>query len=219
MLQVHGYMACGLALTGVFAYLVAHSGFHAAMMEEIPFLLPFLWILLLAPLALAMLFWLDIDEISLFGVEAIFWAYAAYAGFSLGCISLVYTGTSIAPGCFVAAATFAAMGVYGYAIRTDLSKPGNLLAMAVVGTVLAGTVNIYLASTMLELALCVTGMIALVGLTAYDSQRIKDMYFESDGGESTGRTAVVGALALYLDANPIFLLLRLENLAACKRDE
>jgi FtsH-binding integral membrane protein len=211
MLQVYGYMACGLALTGVFAYLVAHSGFHAAMMEEIPFLLPFLWILLLAPLALAMLFWLDIDQISLFGVEAIFWAYAAYAGFSLGCISLVYTGTSIAPGCFIAAATFAAMSIYGYATRTDLSKPANLAAMGLVGAVLAGIVNIYLASTTLQLALCVTGVITLVGLTAWDSQRIKDMYFEGDDGDVTGRTALVGALALYLDANPVFLLLRLEN--------
>jgi FtsH-binding integral membrane protein len=129
MLQVYDYMAGGLALTGVFAYLVEHSGFHAAMMEEVPVLLPFLWIMLLAPLALAMLFWLDIDQISLFGVEAIFWGYAAYAGFSLGCISLVNTATSIAPGCFIAAATFAAMSVYGYATRTDVSKPGNLLAM------------------------------------------------------------------------------------------
>src|SRR6516164_5978105 len=211
ILQVYDYMACGLALTGVFAYLVANSGFHAAMMEEIPFLLPFLWILLLAPLALAMLFWLDIDQISLFAVEAIFWAYAAYLGFSLGCISLVYTGTSIAPGCFIAAGTFAAMSVYGYATRTDLSKPANLLAMGVVGAVLAAIVNIYLASTMLQLALCFTGVIALVGLTAWDIQRIKDIYFESDDGDGMGRNALVGALALYLDANPVFLLLRLEN--------
>src|SRR5262249_43817143 len=162
------------------------------------------------PLALAMLFWLHIDEISLFGVEAIFWTYAAYAGFSLGYISLVYTGTSIAPGCFVAAATFAAMSAYGYAARTDLAKPANLLAMGLVGTVLGGIVNIYLAWSILQLALCVTGVIALVGLTARDSQRIKDMYFERNG-EATGRTALVGALALYLDANPIFLLLRLES--------
>jgi FtsH-binding integral membrane protein len=211
MLQVYDYMACGLALTGVFAYLVAHSGFHATMMEEIPFLLPFLWILLLAPLALAMLFWLDIDEISLFGVEAIFWAYAAYAGFSLGCISLVYTGTSIAPGCFIAAATFAAMSVYGYATRADPSKPANLLTMGLFDAVLGAIVNLYLASTTLQLALCVTGVIALVGLTAWNTRRIKDMYFESSGDESAGRSALVGALALYLDANPIFLLLRLEN--------
>jgi uncharacterized protein len=118
------------------------------MMDEMPFLLPFVWILLLAPLALLMLFWLDIDELSLFAVEAIFWAYAAYAGFSLGCISLVYTGTSIAPGCFIAAGTFAVMSVYGYATRTDLSRPANLLAMALVGTVLVSVVNIYLASTL-----------------------------------------------------------------------
>jgi uncharacterized protein len=219
LLHVYDYMACGLALTGVFAHLVGRSGFHAAMMEEIPFLLPFLWILLLAPLALAMLFWLDIDEISLFGVEAIFWAYAAYAGFSLGCISLVYTGTSIAPGCFIAAATFAAMSLYGHATRTDLSKPANLLAMGLLGAILAGIVNIYLASTMVQLALCVTGVAALVGLTALDSQRIKDIYFESDGGADTGRGALVGALALYLDANPVFLLLRLEGLAANKSNE
>jgi len=217
MLQVYDYMACGLALTGVFAYLVAHSGFHAAMMEEIPFLLPFLWILLLAPLA--MLFWLDIDQMSLFGVEAIFSAYAAYAGFSLGCISLVYTGTSIAPECFIAAATFAAMSAHGYATRTDLSKPANLLAMGLVGAVLAGIVNIYLASTMVQSALCATGVIALVGLTAWDSQRIKEMHLESDRDETMGRNALVGALALYLDANPVFLLLRLESGTSSERKE
>jgi uncharacterized protein len=219
LLQVYEYMACGLALTGVFAYLVARSGFHAAMIEEVSFLLPFLWILLLARLALAMLFWLDIDEISFFGVEAIFWAYAAYAGFSLGCISLVYTGTSIAPGCFVAAATFAAMSAYGYATRTDLSEPANLLAMGLVGAVLAGIVNVYAGSTLLQLALCGMGVTALVGLTTWDSQRLKDVYLESDRGEATGRSALVGALALYLDANPVFLLLRLENGASSKREE
>jgi len=219
LLQVYDYMACGLALTGVFAYIVAHSGFHAAMMEEIPVLLPFLWILLLAPLALAMLFWLDIDQIGFFGVEAIFWAYAGYAGFSLGCISLVYTGTSIAPGCFSAAATFAAMSAYGYATRTDLSRPANLLAMGLLGAVFAGIVNIYLASTMLQLGLCVICVVALVGLTARDSRRIKGIYLESDRDDVLGRSALVGALALYLDANPVFLLLRLENGASSDREE
>jgi FtsH-binding integral membrane protein len=219
LLQVYDYMACGLVLTGVFAYLVARSGFHAAMMEEVPFLLPFLWILLLAPLALAMLFWLEIDEMSFIAAEAIFWAYAAYVGFSLGCISLVYTGASIAPACFVAAGTFAAMSAYGYATRADLSKPGNLLAMGVVGAVLAGIVNIYLASSPLQLVLCVMGVVALVALTAWDSQRIKDMYLESASGGARGRNALMGALALYFDANPVFLILRLESRAASKRDE
>jgi FtsH-binding integral membrane protein len=156
---------------------------------------------------------------SLFGVEAIFWAYAAYVGFSLGCIALVYTGTSIAPGCFIAAGTFAAMSLYGYATRTDLSQPGNLLAMGFVGAILAAIVNIYRASTMMELALCVIGVVSLVGLTAWDGQRIKAMFFERDGREPAGRSALVGALALYLDANPVFLLLRLENGASSQRQE
>jgi hypothetical protein len=212
MLEVYDYVACGLAVTGLAAYAVTYSGFHAAMMDLTPpFLLPFFWMLLLAPLALVLLLWLSIDEMSFFAAQATCWACAALTGFAFDCISLVYTGASLTPAFFIAAGTFSAISVYGYVTGTDLSKSGHFLAMGVVGVGLAGVVYILLASTRLEFAFSVIGVIALVSLTAWDTQRIKEMYLESDSDEAMSRKALVGALALYLDANPICLLLRLEN--------
>ena len=145
MLEVYDYVACGLAVTGVGAYAVTVSGFHASMMDQTPpFLMPFMWILLLAPLALVMLLWLSIDEMSFFAAQATVWACAALTGFTFECISLVYTGGSLAPLSFIAAATFSAMSVYGYFTRTDLSKSRHFLGMGVVGVVLAGLVNFFL---------------------------------------------------------------------------
>ena len=212
MLEVYDYVACGLAVTGVGAYAVTVSGFHASMIDQTPpFLMPFMWILLVAPLALVMLLWLSIDEMSFFAAQATVWACAALTGFTFECISLVYTGGSLAPLSFIAAATFSAISVYGYFTRTDLSKSRHFLGMGVVGVVLAGLVNFFLASTAMQFAFSAIGVVALVGLTAWDTQRIREMYLESDSDEAMSRKALVGALALYLDANPICLLLRLEN--------
>lgn len=208
--HVYDYMACGLAMTGIVADLVTSTGFHAAMMDRMPLLLPFFWLFLLAPLALVMLFWLDIDAMSFFAAQAVFWIHAAYAGFSLGCISLVYTGTSIAPASFLAAGAFAAMSLCSYVTRTDLSTSGNLLAMGLVGAALAGVMNVFLASTPVELAVSVAVVIALVGLTAWDMQHIKEFHGESNG-DGVMNTALIGALALFIDANPVALLLRLES--------
>jgi FtsH-binding integral membrane protein len=220
MLEVYDYVACGLAVTGFAAYIVMVSGFHATMMDQTPpFLLPFMWILLLAPLALVMLLWLSIDEMGFFAAQATVWACSALTGFTFGCISLVYTGTSLAPVSFIAAGTFFAMSVYGYFTRTDLSKSGHFLGMGVVGVILAGLVYIFLASTAMQFALSAIGVIALVGLTAWDTQRIKELYVERDGDEVINKKALVGALALYFDANPVVLLLRLEILFANRRNE
>lgn len=220
MLEVYGYVACGLAVTGLAAYAVTYSGFHAAMMDHTPaFLLPFVWILLLAPLALVMLLWLAIDEMGFFAAQATVWACSALTGFTFECISLVHTGASLAPLSFVAAATFAVMSVYGSVTGADLSKSRHFLGMGLVGVVLASVVNFLLASTAAEFALSIIGVIALVGLTAWDTERIKEIYHERNGSEVTSKIALVGALALYLDANPVVLLLRLESLFSSKRDE
>ncbi len=190
------------------------------MMEQTPpFLLPFVWILLVAPLALVMLLWFSIDEMGVFAAQATVWACAALTGFTLECISLVYTGASLVPVSFIAAGTFAAMSACGYVTGTDLSKSRHFFAMGVVGVVLASVVNFLLASTAAEFALSIIGVIALVGLTAWDSDRIKEIYLERNGGEGTSKAALVGALALYLDANPVVLLLRVEALFASKGDE
>ena len=210
MLRVYSYMAAGLALTGSIASLMAHSDFHASL-SQTPFLMPFVWLLLLAPLALVMLLWLNIEEMNFFAVQALFWLYAALVGFSLGCIVLVYTGLNIAPISFSIGATFAAMSLYGYTTGTDLSRSDSFFVMALVGIVLAWLVNSLLASTGPHFAASVAGVVAFVGLTAWDVERVKEMYFESNGGEILSKKALMGALALYLDANPFVLLLEFEN--------
>jgi hypothetical protein len=209
MLQVYAYMACGLALAGIVAHLMTHSDFHASIAET-SFVTPFVWPLLLAPLGLIMLLSLGVEEMSFFAAEVTFWAYAALTGFALGCIVMIYTGANIAPLFLVAGATFASMSLYGYVTQTNLSKLGLFLVMGVVGIVLNGIVNLALAPTVLEFALSLIGVILFVALTASDTRRLEEIYLGSDAGELISRKALMGALALYLDATifPLFLQLQ-----------
>jgi uncharacterized protein len=144
---------------------------------------------------------------SLGAAQAAFWAYAALVGLSLAGLFLVYTGTSIARTFFITAATFLAMSLYGYTTRTDLSRVGSFLLMGLIGIVIAGLVNMFVASSALQLAISVIGVIVFVGLTAYDTQRIKEIYLESDSTVIAGKKATMGALALYLDFLNLFNLL------------
>jgi len=137
----------------------------------------------------------------------LFWLYAAVMGLSLGGIFLVYTGTSIARVFFITAATYGAMSLYGYTTRTDLSRFGSFLLMGLIGIIIASLVNLFIGSNTLQFVISIIGVIVFVGLTAYDTQRIKEMYFESDTDEIAGKKAVLGALALYLDFINLFMLL------------
>jgi FtsH-binding integral membrane protein len=137
----------------------------------------------------------------------LFWIYAAVMGLSLGSIFLVFTGESIARVFFITAATYGAMSLYGYTTRTDLSRFGSFLLMGLIGIVIASLVNIFVGSSALQFAISIIGVIVFVGLTAYDTQRIKQMYLESDTVEAAGKKAVLGALALYLDFINLFMLL------------
>jgi FtsH-binding integral membrane protein len=137
----------------------------------------------------------------------LFWIYAAVMGLSLGGIFLVYTGTSIARVFFITAATYGAMSLYGYTTRTDLSRFSSFFLMGLAGIVIASLVNIFIESSALQFAVSIIGVIVFVGLTAYDTQRIKKMYLESDTVEVAGRKAVLGALALYLDFINLFMML------------
>jgi FtsH-binding integral membrane protein len=128
-------------------------------------------------------------------------------GLSLGSIFLVFTGTSIARVFFITAATYGAMSIYGYTTKSDLSGFGSFLLMGLIGIVIASIVNIFIGSTALQFAISVIGVIVFVGLTAYDTQRIKEMYLESDTGETAAKKAVLGALALYLDFINLFMML------------
>ncbi|MGO8914790.1 MAG: Bax inhibitor-1/YccA family protein [Stellaceae bacterium] len=202
MLSVYNYMAGGLALTGAVAYFAAASGFYQAIAGSILF-----WIVLFAPLGLVLLLSFRIQSMSLGSAQLTFWAYAALMGLSLSGIFLIYTGASIARVFFITAATFAAMSLYGYTTRTDLSRFGSFLFMGLIGIIIAGLVNMFIASSALQFAISVVGVLVFTGLTAWDTQSIKEMYLESDGTAVAGKKAIIGALRLYLDFINLFMML------------
>ena len=202
MQRVYGYMAAGLALTGLVAYAAATSGFYQAIAAT-----PLIWLVMLAPLGFVLVLSFGIQRMALGTAMLLFWLYAAVMGLSLGGIFLVFTGESIARVFFITGATFGAMSLYGYTTRSDLSRFGSFLMMGLIGIVIASLVNIFVGSNALQFAISIIGVIVFVGLTAYDTQRIKEMYLESDTGEIAGKKAVLGALALYLDFINLFMML------------
>ena len=202
MLRVYNYMAGGLALTGVVAYAGAASGFYQAIVGS-----PIFWLVLLAPLGLVMLLSFRIQSMSLGAAQASFWAYAGLVGLSLSGIFLVYTGMSIAQTFFVTAAMFLGMSLYGYTTGRDLAAFGSFLFMGLIGIVIASLVNLFLGSAMVQLVISVIGVIVFVGLTAWDTQRIKEMYYAGDDNVIAGKKSIMGALALYLDFLNLFLML------------
>ena len=203
MISVYNYMASGLALTGIVAYGAAETGLYASLIDT-PMLF---WGVTLAPLALVLLLSFRIEKMSLGAAKTAFWAYAALVGLSLSGIFFVYTGSSIARTFFITAATFLAMSLFGYTTRADLARTGSFLLMGLVGIIIASIVNLFLASSIVQLAISVVGVIVFVGLTAYDTQRIKEIYLNSDSPAIAGKKAIMGALALYLDFLNLFILL------------
>jgi FtsH-binding integral membrane protein len=202
LVQVYNYMAAGLALTGAVAYYGAASGFYASIAGT-----PFLWVVVFAPLALVLFLGFRIERISLGAAQISFWAYAGLVGLSLSGIFLVYTGESVARVFFISAGTFAATSLYGYTTRRDLSRFGSFLFMGLIGIIIAGLVNMFLKSSTVQLTISAVGVIVFVGLTAYDTQRIKALYIEGEDGAIAGKKAILGALALYLDFLNLFLML------------
>jgi FtsH-binding integral membrane protein len=203
LLNVYNFMGLGLALTGAVAYAAAQSGLYASLVRT-PLLF---WGVILAPLVIVLFLSFRIERMSLAAAQAAFWIYAALVGLSLSGIFLVYTGTSIARTFFIAAATFLGMSLYGYTTQRDLSGVGSFLLMGLLGVVVASLVNIFLVSSALQLAVSLIGVVVFVGLTAFDTQRIKDIYLESDSDIVAGKKAIMGALALYLDFLNLFILL------------
>ena len=202
MLRVYNYMAGALAVTGIVAYFAAASGFYQSIANT-----PVIWLVMLAPIGLALLMGFGIQKMSLGTAQGVFWLYAALMGLSLASIFLVYTGTSIARVFFITAGTFGAMSLYGYTTGRDLSGMGSFLMMGLIGIVIASIVNIFIGSAALQFAISVIGVLVFVGLTAYDTQRIKEMYWEDDGDVIAGKKAVMGALTLYLDFVNLFVML------------
>ncbi len=211
MLRVYNYMAGGLAVTGIVAYL------SQGIYQQYILHTPLYWVVLFAPLVLVMLLGFGIQRMSLQAAQLTFWGYAALMGLWFAGIFLLFTTESIARVFFITAGTFAAMSLYGYTTRTDLSRFGSFLMMGLIGIIIASLVNIFIASSAVQFAISVIGIIVFVGLTAYDTQRIKEMYFEGAGEAVAGKTAIMGALALYLDFINLFLLL-LQFLGVQRRD-
>src|SRR3979411_2474403 len=174
MQRVYGYMAGGLVLTCIVAYAAAASGFYQTIADT-----GLIWIVMLAPLGFVLALSFGIQRMSAATATVLFWLYAAVMGLSLGGIFLVYTGTSIARVFFITAATYAAMSLYGYTTKSDLSRFGSVLMMVLMGIVTACLVNIFIGSNALQFAISIIGVIIFVGLTAYDTQRIKEMYLQS----------------------------------------
>jgi hypothetical protein len=137
----------------------------------------------------------------------VFFLYAGLLGLSLGSIFLLYTGASITRVFFISAATFGALSLYGYTTQRDLSPIGSFLFMGLIGIVIAMLVNIFLRSPALQFAISMIGVVVFTGLTAWDTQSIKEMYWEGDGAEIAGKKAVMGALRLYLDFVNLFMML------------
>jgi FtsH-binding integral membrane protein len=200
MLGVYCYMAGGLAMTGAVAYAAAASGLYAAISGT-----PLFWVILLAPLAVVLLLSSAVGRMSTPVAQLVFWVYAGLNGLSLSGIFIVYTGSSIAGAFFAAAATFAVMSVVGYVTRIDLSRAGPLLLMGLVGIVIADLVNFFLKSSAMQYAVSLVAVLLFVGLTAFDTQRIKTMYRDRAALGLT-KNAIMGALSLYLDFVNLLLL-------------
>jgi len=202
MLRVYNYMGAGLALTGVVAYVAAASGFYQAIYRT-----PLMWLVMLAPLGMVFFLSFRIQKMSLGTAQLSFWAYAGLVGLSLGGIFLVYPGVSIASTFLITATMFLATSLYGYTTSRDLSGMGSFMFMGLIGIVIAGLVNMFLHSSGLQFAISVIGVIVFTGLTAWDTQRIKETYFAGDDEVIVGKKAIMGALALYLDFLNLFLFM------------
>jgi uncharacterized protein len=203
LLQVYNYMGLGLAITGVVAFLVAAT---PALYEPI-FTTPLKWVVMLAPLGFVFFLGAKIHTMSVSAAQITFWAFAAVMGLSMASIFLVFTGASIARVFFITAAMFGAMSLYGYTTKRDLSGWGSFLFMGLIGIIIASLVNLFLASAALHFAVSVIGVLVFTGLTAYDTQRIKEMYYELDASDVATRKAIMGALSLYLDFINMFMML------------
>jgi FtsH-binding integral membrane protein len=203
MLRVYNYMGAGLVLTGLVAFVVASV---PALYVPI-FTTPLKWVVMLAPLAFIFFFSFKIESMSASTAQTTFWLFCGVMGLSLASVFLVFTGASIAQTFFIAATMFGATSLYGYVTKRDLSQFGSFLMMGLIGVVIASLVNIFFASSALQFAISVIGILVFTGLTAWDTQNIKEQYSENFDQDSQQKLAVFGALSLYLNFVNIFQLL------------
>jgi FtsH-binding integral membrane protein len=214
MLRVYNYMTVGLVLTGIFAYGTFSLAFQEVGGRVVPtelgqtlFGSGLIWVIMLAPLGLVFFLSFAINRLSTATAQLVFWGYAALLGVSLSTIFAAYTMSSITQVFFIAAATFGAMSLWGYTTQRDLTGMGSFLFMGLIGIIIASIVNIFIGSSAIGFAVSVLGVLIFTGLTAYDTQKIKEMYYVGDDGSVAGRKAIMGALSLYLDFINLFLMM------------
>jgi len=216
MIRVYNYMAAAVALTGVVAWFTFNAAVNTNAAGAIVGLTAFgqsifsgpaMIVLLLATFGLVLLISFRIHKLQFTTALTLFMVYAALLGVMLSSVFLVYTGTSITRVFFISAASFGALSLYGYTTQRDLGAIGSFLIMGLFGLIIASIVNIFLKSTGLEFVISVAGVLVFAGMTAWDTQKIKEMYDVQDDGTVAGRKAVMGALQLYLDFINLFLFL------------
>ena len=216
MLRVYNYMTTGLLLTGLMAYFFGKASVVSneagqliglTSLGSTLFNTPLKWVIMLAPLGFVFYLSARMHKMSLSKAQVTFWIYSAVMGLSLSWIFIVFTQISIVRVFFISSATFAAMSLYGYTTKKDLTSLGGFLFMGLIGIIIASLVNIFIGSSALQFAISVIGVLVFVGLTAYDTQKIKNMYYEGDSHSVGGKKALMGALRLYLDFINLFILL------------
>jgi len=216
MLKVYNYMTTGLLLTGLVAYFFGKASIVTGEMGQIVgvtsigallFGSPLKWVVMLAPLGFVFYLSAKINKMSVSSAQITFWVFSAIMGLSLASIFIVYTQASIARVFFISSGTFAAMSLYGYTTKKDLTKLGGFLFMGLIGIIIASLVNLFFQSSALHFAISVIGVLVFVGLTAYDTQSIKNMYYAGDSESVGGKKALMGALRLYLDFINLFIML------------
>jgi len=202
MTKVYNYMGLGLLATALTAYLGAASGIYVALAQT-----PLIWLVVFAPLGMVLYLSARLHRMSEGAAKTTFWIYAALTGLSLSYVLLAFTGVSVVRTFLITAASFGALSLYGYTTKRDLSGMGSFLFMGLIGIILASIVNFFMQSPAMHFAISVIGVLIFAGLTAYDTQDIKRIYFAGDSREVAEKKAIMGALRLYLDFINMFLFL------------
>jgi len=211
MQKIYSYMTVGLAITGLVAWLVSGAAVdqngNATALGNALFNSPLGFIFMLAPLGLVMMLSFRIQKMKASTAQTMFWVLSGCYGISLASIFLAYTGESVARVFFISSSTFLAASIYGYTTKRSLANFGSFLMMGLIGIIIAMVVNIFMQSTMMQFIISVVGVLIFTGLTAYDTQTLKEMYVEGENGETQVKKAIMGALKLYLDFLNLFIML------------
>ena len=202
MLAIYNYMASGVLLSGIVALLFANSGLAAQVLST-----PLRWVIMLAPLGFVFAMSLGANRMATSTLQLLFWGFCTVMGLSLSAIFLVFTASSIASTFFATAGAFAGLSLFGYTTKKSLSGMGSFMVMGLIGILIAMMINIFLQSSALQLAISILGVVIFAGLTAWDTQRLKQEYYMLQGTEFAGKAVVLGALTLYLDFINMFQFL------------